>query len=149
MYFTNPCRHIGKNQLASLAPFFAQICQFENSQGHKAHGKRAFGITLLSNSSVAKLRVSRYTNMKTHTRYQRLIDKNIEKYKVMNPLLHLNAPVDETQSVMICSPTESTHTESIMQTIFFLSMQSCQTLINQVFCIKIDNHILPITLLSN
>ena len=43
---------MGKNKLASLVPIVVQIYQFENPQGHKAHEKRVFGKTLLSNSSV-------------------------------------------------------------------------------------------------
>ena len=53
-YSTNLSRHIRKNKLSSLAPIFAQLCKFDNPLGHKAHGKRAFGMTLLSNSSVAE-----------------------------------------------------------------------------------------------
>ena len=120
LYITYPGVHIGKNKLASLAPIIAQICQFENPQAHKAHGKRSFGITLLSNSSATeetKLRVSRHTGMKSHTRNQRLTGKNIEKkYKAMNPLLCRNDPVDETQIVVICNSSKSPHTESFMQT---------------------------------
>ena len=108
-YATNPSRHVSKDKLSLIAPIFTKLCKFKNSNSHKAHGKRAFSITLLSNFSVAgntKLRVSRHTNMMTHTSFQRLKDQNIEnKYEGMNPLLCLNAPEDETQSVLICKPS--------------------------------------------
>ena len=58
---------------------------------HKPHGKRALGITMLSNSSVSehvKLRSSRHSNLKTHERYQRLTAENLDKkYEAMNPSL--------------------------------------------------------------
>ena len=74
-----------------MAPEFAAWCQFENPNQHKAHGKRALGITTLSNSSVSeqmKLRASRHSKLKTHARYQRINDEIMEKkYESMNPLL--------------------------------------------------------------
>ena len=74
-----------------MAPQFALKCGFENPMQHKPHGKRALGITMLSNSSVSehvKLRSSRHSNLKTHERYQRLTAENLDKkYEAMNPSL--------------------------------------------------------------
>ena len=77
------------------------------------------GKILLPNSR--ELRVSRHTNMRTHTRYQRFIDQNSEKkYKAVNPLLCLNAPEDETQSVLMCKtsvPTDSSTNQMKQKTL--------------------------------
>ena len=88
---SNPECSIGHNRLAQTAPEFTIWCGLENESKHKAHGKRAFGIMMLSNSSVSKqtkLKASRHSNLKSHARYQSINDKNIEKkYKAMNCLL--------------------------------------------------------------
>ena len=74
-----------------MAPEYAAQCQFQNAKQHKAHGKCAFGITMLSNSSVSeqmKLIASRHSNLKSHARYQRINDENVKKkYEAMNPSL--------------------------------------------------------------
>ena len=49
---SNPERPIGHNRLAQIAPECAVWCQFQNAKQHKAHGKYALGITMLSNSSI-------------------------------------------------------------------------------------------------
>ena len=88
---SNPERPIGHNRLAQMAPEFAFPCGFENTKQHKAHGKCALGITMLSNSFVSetmKLKASRHSNLKSHARYQRINDENIEKkHEAMDPLL--------------------------------------------------------------
>ena len=74
-----------------MAPEFAVWCQFQNAKQRKAHRKLALGITVLSNSSVSeqmKLKASRHSSLKSHTRYQRSNDENIEKkYEAINPSL--------------------------------------------------------------
>ena len=96
-YWSNPNRPIGHNKLASMAPVFATKCGFQNALQHKAHGKRALGITMLSNSSVSeqmKLKASRHSSLKSHTRYQRPTNENIEKkYEALNPSL-LKSPIE-------------------------------------------------------
>ena len=71
-----------------MAPEFAARCQFQNPHQHKAHGKRALGITMLFNSSVSeqmKFRALRHSNRKSHARYQRINDEIIKKkYEAMN-----------------------------------------------------------------
>ena len=95
MFQSNPQRPIGHNRLAQMAPIFADQCGFTNANKHKAHGKRALGITMLSNSSVSeqmKLKASRHSNLKSQARYQCMTNENIEKkYKGMNPLLLTNS----------------------------------------------------------
>ena len=70
---------------------FATICKFTDAHLHKPHGKRALGVTMLSNSSVSeqtKLKVSRHKSMKTHAHYQRVTTENLDKkYEAMNPSL--------------------------------------------------------------
>ena len=81
-YMSDPVRQIGKNKLSTYAPIFANQCGFNDPTCHKLHGKRALGITMLSNSGT----------MKTHARYQHLMSESIEKkYKAMNPWLRSNA----------------------------------------------------------
>ena len=103
---SNPNRPIGHNKLAEMAPNFALKCGFDNATQHKAHGKRALGITMLSNSSVSeqmKLKASRHSNLKTHARYQRINDENIKKkYEAMNPSL-LNASSKDAKSTNLAS----------------------------------------------
>ena len=95
MFQLNPQRPIGHNRLAQMAPIFADRCGFTNANKHKAHGKRALGIRVLSNSSVLehmKLKASRHSNLKSHAKYQRVTNENNEKkYKDMNPSLLNNS----------------------------------------------------------
>ena len=79
---SNPSCPIGQNRLAQMTPIIAKRCGFENVSKHKPHGKHAFGVTMLSNSSVSeqmKLKCSRHSSIKTHARYQRMTDANINK----------------------------------------------------------------------
>ena len=108
---SNPNCPIGHNRLAQMAPEFAARCQFQNPNLHKAHGKRALGIRMLSNSSVSelmKLRASRHSNLKSHARwYQRINDENIEKkYEAMNPSLLDDSPkCDDTHQSLPTTPS--------------------------------------------
>ena len=112
MFQSNPEHAIGHNKLAQMAPTFAERCGFDNPRQHKAHGKRALGITMLSNSSVSehvKMRSSRHSNLKTHERYQRLTDDNIDKkYEAMNPSLRIKEPSSEG----IASPSKTSNLNS-------------------------------------
>ena len=93
-----------------MAPEFAVRCQFQNPYQHKAHGKCALGIKMLSNSSVSeqmKLRALRHSNMKSHARYQRINDENIEKkYEAMNPsLLDDSSKRNDTDQLLPTTPS--------------------------------------------
>ena len=81
-YMSDAERQIGKNKLSIYAPIFANRCGFNDLACQKPHGKRAVGITMISNSSSQKklnLKTSRHVNMKMHARYQHLTAENIEK----------------------------------------------------------------------
>ena len=69
-YMSNPDQLIGHNKLSIMAPTFATKCGFTNPTAHKAHGKCALGITMLSNSSVSeqmKLKAMQHSDLKTHS----------------------------------------------------------------------------------
>ena len=95
MFQSNPQHPISHNRLAQMASIFADQCGFTNANKHEAHGKRALGVTMLSNSSVSeqtKLKAFRHSNLIGHARYQCVINENIEKkYEAMNPLLLNNS----------------------------------------------------------
>ena len=80
-YMSDPVRQIGKNKLSTYAPIFANQCGFNDPTRHKPHGKRALGITILSNSGTSEdlmLKVSRHVIVKMHARYQCLTSESIE-----------------------------------------------------------------------
>ena len=96
-----------------MAVEFANKCKFDNPELHKPHGKRALGITLLQNSSLSeqgKLKAARHSDMKSHVRYQRDTDENLEKkYEALNPSL-----ISKDSSSIIST---STATSSIKPTV--------------------------------
>ena len=79
---SDPERQIGMNKLSMYAPIFANQFGFNDLTCHKPNGKRAFGITMFSNSGTSedlKLKASRHAKIKTHARYQCLTSESIEK----------------------------------------------------------------------
>ena len=65
-FMFNPDRVIGHNKLTSMAPIFAKCCGFDDPTQHKPLGKRALGITMLSNSTVSehlKMSSLRHSNL--------------------------------------------------------------------------------------
>ena len=95
-----------------MAQKFASICGLSNPEKHKPHGKRAFGITLLSNSSCAtakKLKASRHLHSNTQALYQQanIVDTD-KRQEAMNPPLSNKAssPGDDENS---------SHSSSVMR----------------------------------
>ena len=71
----------GTNKLSMCTLIFANQCGFNDPTRHKPHGKRALGITILSNSGTSEdlmLKVSRHVIVKMHARYQCLTSESIE-----------------------------------------------------------------------